>query len=94
MSNDKQVQWIDGRAWANDCLAMELCDQAESMFGTTDSCEAMRLLYDWIDRLPDSVLEAMLQRVSPDSLIMTREQADTPAHEAFEKIYEESPEPS
>ena len=86
-----EVQWVDGRPWAEDCMAMELCDQAEAMFGTTDSCEAMRLLYGWIKRLPDKELEAMLQRLQPSALLMTREQAMRPAHEAFQEIYDKSP---
>lgn len=91
MKVNDEVQWIDGRNWAEDCMAMELCDQAESMFGTTDSSEAMRLLYGWISRLPDKELEAMLQRLSPSSLVMTREQAFRPAGETLEEIYERSP---
>ena len=70
-----EVEWIDGRFWAEDCMAMELCDQAESMFGTTDSCEAMRLLYGWIGRLPDKELEAMLRRFNSKCLTTTRKQA-------------------
>ena len=72
---NEEVQWIDGRFWAEDYMAMELCDQAESMFGTTDSCEAMRLLYGWINRLPDKELEAMLQRLNPKCLTLTRAEA-------------------
>ena len=82
-----EVQWIDGRDWAEDCLAMELSNQAESMFGTTDCCEAMRLLYGWISRLPDKELEAMLQRLRPSALLLTRKQAFTPADEFLEEIY-------
>lgn len=91
MKENDEVQWIDGRGWAVDAMAIALCDQAESMFGTSDSCEAMRLLYAWIDRLPDKELEAMLQRLDPSSLVMTREQACRPADEALEEIYERSP---
>ena len=56
-------------------MAMELCDQAEIMFGTTDSQEAMRLLYGWIQRLPDKELEAMLRRVNPKALTTTAAEA-------------------
>ena len=86
-----EVQWIDGRLWAEDCMAMELCDQAESMFGTTDSHEAMRLLYGWISQLPDKELETMLQRLQPRALLLTREQAFRPAAKTFQEIYDKSP---
>lgn len=82
MTKNSEVQWIDGRPWAEDCMAMALCDQAEAMFGTTDSHEAMRLLYGWIGRLPDKELEAMLRRINPKALTTT-------AAEAFRKPEEE-----
>ena len=81
MEVSEEVQWIDGRFWAEDCMAMELHDQAESMFGTNDSCEAMRLLYGWISRLPDKELEAMLQRINPKCLTITRAEAFSTSEE-------------
>ena len=75
MEVNDEVQWIDGRLWAEDCMAMALSSQAESMFGTNDSCEAMRFLYGWISRLPDKELEAMLQRFNPKCLTTTRKEA-------------------
>ena len=82
MTENSEVQWIDGRPWAETCMVMALCDQAEAMFGTTDSHEAMRLLNGWIGRLPDKELEAMLRRFDPKALTTT-------ATEAFRKLEEE-----
>ena len=76
MDTKKEVKWIDGRLWAEDCLAMELMGFADEFFKTENSADAVSFLQEWISELSDEVLEAHLKRLNPLILRCTREQRD------------------
>ena len=87
MGTKKEVKWIDGRLWAEDCLAMELMGFADEFFKTENSADAVSFLQEWISELSDEVLEAHLKRLNPLILRCTREQAMRPAEEKLEELF-------